>query len=128
MEDRSFAWKAAIFDAALASRALQERPDRLGPTLPQVALRQACERVRQGHADARRGRFSRNRQRARERLGQHGGGRLPAGLNGSDAHDASDEHSGAEVRAEHRPHLGAEQRTRAEDLGALCDQLLGVLG
>lgn len=49
-------------------------------------------------------------------------------LNGSGAHDASDEHSGAEVRAEHRPHLSAEQRTRAEDRGALSDQMLGVLG
>ena len=53
--------------------------------------------------------------------------RSPA-WNGSGAHDASDEHSGAEVRAEHRPHLGAEQRTRAEDLGALSDQMHGVLG
>lgn len=49
-------------------------------------------------------------------------------LNDSGVHDASDEHSGAEVRAEHRPHLGAEQWTRAEDLGALSDQMLGVLG
>jgi hypothetical protein len=55
-------------------------------------------------------------------------GHVPHALNGSGAHDAPDEHSGAEVRAEHRPHLGAEQRTRAEDLGALSDQMLGVLG
>jgi hypothetical protein len=51
-----------------------------------------------------------------------------AALNRSVAHDASDEHSGAEVRSEHRPHLRAEQRTRAEDLGALSDQMLGVFG
>jgi hypothetical protein len=55
------------------------------------------------------------------------GGRAPV-PSGSGAHDASDEHSGAEVCAEHRPHLGAEQRTRAEDLGAPGDQMLGVLG
>src|SRR5829696_4855386 len=55
------------------------------------------------------------------------GGSAPV-PNGSGAHDASDEHSGAEVCAAHRPHLGAEQWTRAEDLGALSDQMLGVLG
>ena len=55
------------------------------------------------------------------RFARHAGVSGRDALNASDAHDASDEHSGAEVRAEHRPHLGAEQRTRAEDLGASSD-------
>ncbi len=55
------------------------------------------------------------------RFARHAGVSGRDALNASDAHDASDEHSGAEVRAEHRPHLGAEQRTRAEDLGAPSD-------
>jgi hypothetical protein len=44
------------------------------------------------------------------------------------AHDASDEYSGAEVGAEHRPDLGAEERSGSEDRGALGYQALGVLG
>ena len=46
----------------------------------------------------------------------------------SSEHQAPDEHSAAEVSAEHRPDLGAEQRRTAEDGGAPRDQVLCVIG
>jgi hypothetical protein len=45
----------------------------------------------------------------------------------SGAYDAADEHSGAEVAAQHRTNLRAEQRLSAEDRGAPGHQMLGVL-
>src|SRR6476659_971772 len=59
--------------------------------------------------------------------GSHGALRLK-GQSASSAHDSSDEYSGTEVGAEHRPDLRAEQRPGSEDRGAPGYQVLGVLG
>jgi hypothetical protein len=49
-------------------------------------------------------------------------------LKASSAHDAADEHPGAEMGAKDRPELRAERRADAEESGAVGDQLLGVDG